>query len=181
MKNPVTNEIIITLGGTFGANYITTVPSNGEKTVGSAWITGDWDPIGTSADAGVYGAVYIGGLFTQTLNLASVAFNIKPYPALVYYRGHALLSSPLESPVSQSAHPTDPVIYLGATQNDHQKWRLYQSFVENPAGILLYSGGSVKTVTLDVDQYDGHGDGATKTGDLFTVTIDYSAVNFTGQ
>jgi hypothetical protein len=175
-KDTATNEVTITLTGEFKANYVYTVQS-GDDVQGYSWIGSDWGDVGASADAGKYAAVYIDGIFPETLT--DVAFNIKPYPALVYYKGAGLHTDPLESPVAYADWPNDSALYVNANDDSkNQKWRLYSTFTAQPAGVLLFSGGTTKRITLDIDQYNGHVSASQKTGDLQTVTIDYSAVTF---
>jgi hypothetical protein len=177
-KNPATGAVTIVLGGTFNAAYVYT--GNGqvgmESNKGASWDTDTWDT-GTncSPPAGKYGAVYIKGLFgTGTTN---DAIQIKPYPALNFYTDYienGVSPVPLTAP-----SPVMPMNYIGGTEGERQRWKLYASHAQDESfGVLLNSTATDKYVTLDIDQYDAATAGANKTGDILTVTIDYSAVGF---
>jgi hypothetical protein len=179
VSNNTATGVTITLGGTFDAAHLNVV-SSGTGTQGASFINSDWGGASAEAPDGKYGAVYIDGIFPETLT--NVALNIKPYPALVYYKGANLHQEPLESPVAYLSWPNDSALYVNANDDSqNQKWRLYDTFTAQPAGILLFSGATTKTVTLDIDKYTGAVSESAKIGDLKVVTIDYTAVAFPQQ
>ncbi|MDR1230048.1 MAG: hypothetical protein LBK61_01465 [Spirochaetaceae bacterium] len=186
-KNAATNTVTIKLGGTFGGKWIydgkgTTV--NATTEAGGKWNKTTWGPASDAENmqplVGKYGAVYIKGFSSDALaNVAIEGIN----PALVFYTGLTaipLSDAKLGAPVTNNTFPN---IYLDGDAS--QRWVLYDSLAVNKAfGIMLFSGATDKTVTLDIDQYTGSTTGATKVttgadgGDILNVVIDYADVLF---
>ncbi|MDR1230882.1 MAG: hypothetical protein LBK61_05725 [Spirochaetaceae bacterium] len=178
-QNPATGAVTITLGGTFKPAFVYSTDGT-TGTAGASWDTTPetWgDGTDCAPPAGKYGAVYIKGLFGN--GTTNDAIQIKPYPALNFYTDYdvtqAVSATPLAGP---NPHP-GPHNYTGGTEGERQRWKLYASHAQNESfGILLNSTATDKFVTLDIDQYDGNTAGSSKTGDILTVIVDYSAVGF---
>jgi hypothetical protein len=182
LKNTATGLVTIKLRGEFEPEYLYT--GHGIKGVAgnydsSKWDDGTWtDGTHYSPAAGKYGAVYINGFFPEAKS--NVGIQIRPYPALVFYTGDpALLGTALTGPTISSAN-----LYLAASGDNHQKWKLYTADTDvnkDPTksfGVLLFSEAGTKTVTLDIDQWAGATTESGKTSDLLNVTIDYTDVVF---
>jgi hypothetical protein len=185
-KNAATNTVTIKLGGTFGGKWIyngTGSTANATTEAGGKWIISTWGP-NEGEDfaplAGKYGAVYIKGFASEALtDVAIEGIN----PGLVFYTGLTVIplsATRLGAPVTNNTFPN---IYLDGDAS--QRWVLYDSLaVDKAFGIMLFSGATDKTVTLDIDQYSGHETGATKVttgadgGDILNVVIDYTDVQF---
>jgi hypothetical protein len=91
--------------------------------------------------------------------------------------GMSLSDTKLGAPVTNNTHPN---IHLDGDAS--QRWVIHASLGENkPMGIMLFNGATDKTVTLDMDQYDGPNTGATKTGEILNVVTDYTDVQFPAQ
>ncbi|MDR1230762.1 MAG: hypothetical protein LBK61_05110 [Spirochaetaceae bacterium] len=166
--------VTIKLGGTLAAAYLYTIAANHAGTEGDSWNDVPWTDSGSDAVAGKYAAVYINGFLPGAQAPTNIAVQTRPYPALGYYKGGTFPTSALSGPTTGSAN-----MYLDPSGDNHQKWKLFttQLVANETFGVLLFSGGS-KIVTIDFDQYNGNTDQATKSDDIITVNIDYSAVNF---
>jgi hypothetical protein len=178
-RNNATNAVTIKLGGTFNAAYLYTVNNEHTGTPGGSWVGGPWANSGSQAAAGKYGAVFIEGFSPGNTAMTNVGVQTKPYPALGYYKGGGTFpENPFTGPTIEAGN-----MYLAPSGDNHQKWKLFttQLRVNEIFGVLLYDGAAAKTVTIDFDQYDGATDAATKTGDILTVTIDYTDVVWSGS
>jgi hypothetical protein len=177
LQDIASKEVTIKLTGTFGGEYVAVVDANHTGTFGEKWYTDIW---GTAVSAdlgtqvGVYGGVTIKGLFPAALE-SGHAINIKPYPALGFYKGVSeTTEGPLASPTSSTQH------YIPDDLTLRQKWVYVESRAQDAVfSVLLFNGGETvaqKTVTLDIAYWTAAG--GTKTTDILKVTIDYSEVRF---
>jgi hypothetical protein len=186
LKNTATNTVTIRLAGTFGAKYIyaadgtAVAATSGANIVGSKWETDNWfDGSYTCTPlAGKYGAVNVNGFFSAAKS--NVAVQIKPYPGLLFYSGTIegktlFASNELTAPVT-----AEPFNYKSSDGTVTQRWKFYSSFAQDANfGMLLYSGATNKTVTLDIDQWNNTPSGGkADNGDILTVVIDYRDVVF---
>jgi hypothetical protein len=100
--------------------------------------------------------------------------------ALRFYTGHQdlTLAEAPASPLKDSDGASN--IYVPVATDPAAwpiKWKLHQSLDSSTTlSFLLWSGAPVKTVTFVVEQYNA--EGTTKSGDIATIIVDYSGVDF---
>jgi hypothetical protein len=175
LQNVATNEITITLSGTFGGKYVYVADGNaynasnkGTRFEVNAWLVST----AFSPAAGVYGAVNFLGL-VPTDGFTDVAIK-NTNPALGFYTpasGNPLTVLAAPSDTNNICFPADGSVPF--------KWKISTLASTDVLGLLLYSVGSAssKIVTLDIDQYAD----SVFESDLLTVKIDYSAVVFPAE
>jgi hypothetical protein len=181
-KNSATDVITLTLGGAFLPSYLFT----GDDTAADAAQAGEnWEPgmWGNGSDAtynppsGKFGPVYVNGFFATGGTFTNTAVQLKPYPGLLFYTGDTTAGRPSTALLTKPS-PT-MTNYISTDRSVTQRWKFWATGISagDTFGVLLYSGASDKTVTLDIDTYDGGVD-ASKTADIQTVVINYNQVVF---
>jgi hypothetical protein len=125
-------------------------------------------PAGKWADFGLD----LSAIFTDevTSNILSIKTTNE---AFLYYKGATLLPNLTNGPFT-----TEPNIYIPATGLP-VKWKLNDAnaFASDKIfGLILWSGASKKTITLEVAEHASFAAGAEKTDDIAKIVIDYSSV-----
>jgi hypothetical protein len=164
-------EITITLKGDVARAHqavkdgSANLPVQGDSFVGKTWGGGT----ATSA-TGRYAGAFIMNLFgTPTpTNIAIKQDN----EALKYYTDS---TDDVATEILIAPAASGPNIWLPSDSGTPFKWKLYSAIDEPSFGILLWDGATVKTATLDIDQYD---ESLSSSSNIATVTVDWSGVTF---
>jgi hypothetical protein len=189
LKDIATGDVTIKLKGEIDGKYVSVVAADpdGEEgattaTLGEKWYTADWGPSEESnwdnatQEIGVYGTVAIKGLFPAALSTHAV--EIKPYPALGYYKGVQETQTALVSP----AGPNEVNFhYIPADLTARQKWRYSASRAQDAIfNVILVDKGTPaeRIVKLDIVTYTGSEGSYAKGAGILKATIDYSDVEF---
>jgi hypothetical protein len=184
LENPgeLNEQIKITLSGTPAAAYVYDTTADAP---GDSWITSEWAGASNTPAAGKYTAIFINGILDD-IDPNAVLGVKQTNEALKFYTGDTTLSgSPLSEP--QQGFPN---IYL--TSGTPVKWKLYQTKnnivtpgagLETAFGVLIWSGATDKTVTLEITRYAAYtadADVEDDDDDAFSqkIVIDYKGVTF---
>jgi hypothetical protein len=188
-RKGASNKVYIKLGGTVEPSYTYKAePNTGTNgatkndVAGANWNGDDaWYGEDEEDDLdppdGVYAGVYLCGLIPAGSTNTAIR---QENQALRFYT--SWWSSNQLDTLPTGPKAADPSVYIPSVASETPvRWRVYGGpfSADDTLGFLMQSNAAEKQFKIDVDQYDAATDGASKTGDIIEVVVDYSAVHFT--